>query len=515
VKGWIDECDRSHENCRKLGTSKLPTRVIDVSLDGNDANVCLIVGEEKKVPYAALSYCWGKSNFATTTETLGQYAARLPVSQLPRTIQDAIFCTRGLGIRYLWVDALCILQDSETDKARELSTMSETYQNAYITISAARSSDSKDGFLKEREFASAVRGWPIPYLPFRCQGGEIGTVGLLQLSSTKLRDPISTRGWTLQEHMLSPRLLIYGTLEVYWSCFTKTLPEQETGDYRYTPDDSASRYARGLLLGAHRELHGSIPESDNDKKHPLDRWWEIVEEYSCRALTYPHDKLPALSAIAATFNDSSDKYIAGLWSRWLLQLLAWRSTTPYDAVRLAGVAPSWSWASLAGEVEFLLGSYKLHLGGEKTYTDLVDVVECTTMPKFDFAPYGEITNSRLIMRGHLEPTPWDLRDMAFHGPGLDDKDEFLQQDSPPRMACLDSLRENESANEPLYSMPIFAVTIKNKISYRPDSQCLIGLLLRGTIQKFRRVGVYTLPCTRYDDYRSRLLYYKSEIVELI
>lgn len=488
VKGWVNECDSNHENCPKIGSSKLPTRVIDVSLDGHEGNVCL-VNQEKEVRYAALSYCWGKSNFLTTTKTLEQHMAQLPVSQLPRTIQDAIFCTRRLGIRYLWVDSLCILQDSAMDKARELSTMSETYQNAYITISAALSSDANDGFLQEREFSSAIQGWPVPFLPFRCQDGEIGTVGLLQFSSTNIRDPVSTRGWTFQEHMLSPRLLIYGTLEVYWSCFTQTLPELDESWEKQGA--SASRHARGLLLHARRVLRGPDPESEDDEKYRVERWEELVEEYSCRALTYPRDKLPAFSAIAATFNNSSDKYIAGLWSRWFFRLLIWKSKSPEDAVRLAGVAPTWSWASLAGEVEFLFHP-------TVPYEELVEVIECTTTLKFDFAPYGEIVNSRLIVRGQLELTPADLRDKALRAAST----------SSDELACLDSLREDESANEPLYSMPVFSMPIFSETSYKTGYQT-IGLLLRGTRQKLRRAGVYKIP----NDY----LYLpdKSEIVELI
>ncbi|KAF2181369.1 HET-domain-containing protein, partial [Zopfia rhizophila CBS 207.26] len=354
VNGWLSKCDSKHKQCQMLNPPKLPTRVIDVSIDESQENVRL-VAKDSAARYAALTYCWGKSNFTVTTDTIEECMKRLPIAKMPRIIQDGIICTRRIGIQYLWVDSLCILQDSETDKAYELSRMADYYHKAYLTISAALSCDSNDGFLYEREAASAVPQWPILYLP--------------------IRNPITSRGWTLQEHLLSPRLLIYGTLDVYWSCSTTTLRKDSEFDRFHCNDDGTSVKALGNFK----------------------MWKEIVEEFSCMALTNPHDRLPALSALAMKFNQGTeDIYMAGIWSRWLVRSLAWTSTEPEKSIRQDWVAPCWSWASLDGRVEFLIGSATHR---DDSITELVEVIECSTIPNFDSTRYGEVRTSKLIVRG--------------------------------------------------------------------------------------------------------------------
>lgn len=188
-----------------------------------------------------------------------------------------------------------------------------------------------------------------------------------------------------------------------------------------------------------------------------------MEEYSSRTLTYHYDKLPAPSAIAHTINEPPDRYLARLWYRWLLRLLTWRSTKPESASRHAIIAPSWSWASLAGEFQSILKHPDIHFYGKGRFRDLAEVVECSAAPMFGFVPYGEIINSRLVLIGHLGPTSDALREATFHKPDKHHINPYTggTYDAANRtikVACFDSLLKNVSVDEKLYSLAIISVT---------------------------------------------------------
>src|SRR5579859_4869443 len=111
AKAWIDDCSLNHRLCPKPEDAELPTRLLDVG-ESTDSfqDLRLIIPKGAKGKWIALSYCWGQSNnYVTTTRTLEDHLRQIPFGSLPRTIRDAIRVTRSLGIRYLWVDALCII----------------------------------------------------------------------------------------------------------------------------------------------------------------------------------------------------------------------------------------------------------------------------------------------------------------------------------------------------------------------------------------------------------------------
>jgi hypothetical protein len=212
----------------KSGTAKLPSRVIAVSPTNNPTRPRLFTPNRAVAPYAALTYCWGYDpDCKTTRASLAEYLTALPLAQLPQTILDAITATRELGLAYLWVDALCIVQDDPDDVAAELSSMVDIYRGAYITISAAVADDSRNGFLSDRALTSVIKGASPIYLPYRIGYGSsrrVGTVGLVRNSSRgHVRDPIHSRAWTMQEHLLASRLLVYGSVQRFCVCGTQTL----------------------------------------------------------------------------------------------------------------------------------------------------------------------------------------------------------------------------------------------------------------------------------------------------
>ena len=167
IRSWASLCQQTHLDCRLgMGPDEienetgLPTRVIDVRSDGEDP--FLFVTARKPAPFIALSHCWGGHNKATTTQlNYLSHQNNIPISSLPKTFQDAVQITRALDFRYLWIDSLCIIQDSKKDWMNEAQSMGEVYENAFCTIAAVEARDSRDGcFIKKEKYEDLVS---VPY----------------------------------------------------------------------------------------------------------------------------------------------------------------------------------------------------------------------------------------------------------------------------------------------------------------------------------------------------------------
>ncbi|KAK3949126.1 heterokaryon incompatibility protein-domain-containing protein [Pseudoneurospora amorphoporcata] len=373
-RDWISTCLSSHPRCRLPPSSSnsdafTPTRLLQVSEHGVRLVESSSVGDEAQT-WCALSYVWGGDQpVKTTKKTLAAHYKGIPFDELPRTIQDAVRVCRGLAIRYLWLDALCIIQGDEQDLKRELGKMPEIYLHATITISAAWSTKADDGFLYRRghwyRFCPPVK---LQVLSQTRQGSmsesgeeeeEERRVETMEAYAYETRvwesDPINSRAWTYQEYALSQRALLYRSTLLEWSCRTISdsygllEPTTLTSKAAQQPDSNSE-------LNPFFALSSSRP------------WSEVVGEYSSRHLSFSADKLRALSAIAQVYHRETGKeYLAGLWREDLPLALCWfavpktssRTSTnensnldPEDYPRIlqarpAGYrAPSWSWASI-------------------------------------------------------------------------------------------------------------------------------------------------------------------------
>lgn len=151
IGSLLKTCAGNHEcGPEPVRPNNRPTRLVDLGAPGSNDPVRLANGTTSE-PYVALSYCWGgRQALLTTKQTLEEYHQRIPVSELAQTVQDAISLTRELGIRFLWVDCLCIVQDDKQDKSREIGKMRNVYANSYLTICAGRAQAAVDGFLRPR-----------------------------------------------------------------------------------------------------------------------------------------------------------------------------------------------------------------------------------------------------------------------------------------------------------------------------------------------------------------------------
>ena len=197
--------------------------------------------------YVALSYCWGPLQYTsmrTTTSTIDSWTTATPWGRLPRTIQDAALVIYQLGIRFIWVDALCIVQDDQKDKRREIFQMPRIYGQATLTIDAARAKDAQPGFLENRVATEGPKA--VFQIPFRCDDGEVGSVILLHAEKQFDSEPLDMRARAMQERLLSPRVLEFGTRQTRWICPRKTEGYSDGTVGHYIP--SMERVARKIPI---------------------------------------------------------------------------------------------------------------------------------------------------------------------------------------------------------------------------------------------------------------------------
>lgn len=224
---WMEECEDSHAECAALTSVLLPTRVLQVHAHQDTFTVKLVESTESRQHggYTALSYVWGtKPTLRLLKSTRSALFENITYDALPKTMQDAVRATCALGITNLWIDALCIVQDDDTDKEIELPHMNEYYQHASAVISASGASDAHMGFLTDqpsenttyaktraRTLFTHPKFGAVPYrIPFRTSLG-ITTCVLNTQPALYNHDaePINKRGWTLQESALAKRLLVF------------------------------------------------------------------------------------------------------------------------------------------------------------------------------------------------------------------------------------------------------------------------------------------------------------------
>ena len=273
----------------------------------------------------------------TKTGLIG-FIKRTSLALLPQTIRDAIYTVQTLGFRYLWIDSLCILQDSIEDKLREIGKMDHIYNNSSLTISAACADGCSSGFLAKRDrWRSNMDGQPIP-LPFLCPNGVVGGVSMVRFGDPNSHEPLHSRSWVLQEHLLSPRVLMYGLEQSFWIC--KPGSSVNNGGQTHKPEIAKLEVLKDILQ--RERLEGPYSAQD--------RWTELVQTYSRRRQSVSDDRIHAFRSLASRFQSFvKDEYIAGFWKSWPLGYLLWkRSGKIYH--RPARRYPSWSWLSTGSAV---------------------------------------------------------------------------------------------------------------------------------------------------------------------
>jgi hypothetical protein len=369
---------------------------------------------EPNPKWAALTYVWGgDQEFKATFSNLSTLRDKFEVQRLPHTLQDALTVCKGLNLDYIWVDCLCIIQDDPVDLARELAIMPQIYQQAWVTISASTAKSVHDGFLHHRGYKTLRDQTPVS-LPYMCRDGvNSGTIIIGEASGPSVAEqndnlPIHHRAWTYQERRLSPRILDFTDRNLTFICRTGKRC-QGSGSMLWTSPEA----------GLWKAQQHNIPcLSDQD----LPTWHSVVVGYINRELTFPGDKLKAISALADVYRRSTRKsYIAGLWKESLIHDLCWRFVTPNalsttDALLhrpLDYRAPSWSWAaanmSERHEFEFFPSNYA---GICEVKADaVVRAVFLQQEPRN--TTYGHISSGYLRVEGLVMSKEWYYNQTSF------------------------------------------------------------------------------------------------------
>jgi len=209
----------------------MPTRVLDFGLP--DSPCCqLKIGLDPSDDFTALSYRWGDTLALTTTKaTLQSRMAGIEFNDLPRTLQDAVTVIRKLGLRYIWIDSLCIIQDSVEDWDTESAKMGRVYANAYVNISAGCAANTEAGFLNKKN-PLELRNCEHPNLVEDHGQPKVICPSIPRPDRTLNSDILNSRGWILQERALSKRTVHFGPYEVYWECLLHSATEREPEDFR-------------------------------------------------------------------------------------------------------------------------------------------------------------------------------------------------------------------------------------------------------------------------------------------
>ena len=216
VRRWLGECSTYHGFCPKDVYVPLPTRVIDIG-DATRGPTLYIPTPGTRGRYLALSYCWGKSQPVKLTEArLKTSPVSFPLGTLPRTLRDAIIIASHLGFQYIWIDALCIVQDSfeGCDWEQQSASMNQIYGNASLTIAAAAATSTTEGIFS----FGADQEKPACSLPYKLPDGQFGAVNVeVYGTEESSEESLDSRAWALQESLISPRLLRYGSQQMYVS----------------------------------------------------------------------------------------------------------------------------------------------------------------------------------------------------------------------------------------------------------------------------------------------------------
>ena len=369
LKGWLERCSKWHEghcdrDIRTVDSLPLNLRLIDVN------HRCVVKIAKGEVPdYVALSYMWGsqamKEETGMTPAILLRNNIRVNESgdeetplrkDLPKTLEDAITLTRTLGYRYLWNDALCIIQDNPSEeKIPDLTNMKLIYSSSSLTIAAAAGAHADYGIpgvgvhRRVHQFSEVVHGLRLATM--------FPSFTDLENSSSLLWN---TRGWTFQEKLLSKRLLLFTDYQVYFKCSESIWTEEvnleterlsksvEGRRAKYVWDPGRARHVpdyRALEMQRLYNAHLKIEDEWNYLGGFMD-YASAVEEYSKRQLTDPKDTLFAISGILETLQDVTGRFILGLPKKHFLESLLWYPDIGCVQTHNAAMElPSWAWGS--------------------------------------------------------------------------------------------------------------------------------------------------------------------------
>ncbi|RSL68349.1 hypothetical protein CEP54_002889 [Fusarium duplospermum] len=418
----LTECKTKHDICRMdtnktlseaeiLDKTDLPTRLLEIS-SPNANNIRLVevtklpistLDEIAKAGFVTLSYCWGGDQPVKLTKKTAQELHKgIAASSLPKTLQDAVKHTSALGMKYIWIDALCIPQDDDLEKGLEIARLPSYYRNNTATVVAASAESCTSGFLGRAKPQFLAGPFEIAMKTPKGMGS------VLFYTTLEPPQPTTFRAWTLQESLLSRRLLIFGPDRLIWCCLAAN---SGCGG----PDATMTT----RIMGFPQSLVSNVyPVTVLETLPALQQWDMVILNYTRRRLTNSSDKLLAIAAAAEAIHATSRRreqqdsiYLAGLMTvvdspDFVSNALGWLTADPTAASRIQTyTAPSWSWACIDGQIfsdpsYSGLGTWRAKWGIQHRFR-LIHHEVALVLPQ---APYGAVSSGFLKIKGPV----WSL-----------------------------------------------------------------------------------------------------------
>ncbi|KAI0157328.1 heterokaryon incompatibility protein-domain-containing protein [Xylariaceae sp. FL1272] len=523
IHDWVTDCLQNHTFCQQIETSRqrfTPDRLIQLeSPDG----IFLSVDHPDTVDYLALSYCWGgKQIFSTTHDNFVNHHTHIPWAMVPDTFRQAIKITHQLGYKYIWIDALCVIQGDIEDFTNQCKKMGDIYTNAVMVISADSGHSVHTGFLAPRENASIMvrippwkRGRPKEInrtFSFDVKHSshirpvsdglrtrisyEVDQVFVRPqfMNSKGYRDdhdsfwsaPTFDRGWCFQEQRLASRILHFNEHEMYWECGSRTTCECGTLEETQDSGDEGP-----ILLARHLNGASRAPNA-------IQFWWSMIEEFSSRKFTVATDRLPALSGLAHKMqNTRLGKYYAGLWEHDLLTSLLWQTDSEgYDQgfPSKTYVGPTWSWISIMeGRIR------RPRFLNKRKITSKIERIEY--YPSSNDA-FGAISSASISLTGDTKSVALQLTLQAYFGDDQRQSAKLRFDDSSLANIHLDlPMEHDQDASCAPHAIEVLCLIISHSIIVMQTRQLYHwqGLVLaRSTKQTgaFERIGIFGIEGKR-------------------
>ncbi|KAI1804121.1 HET-domain-containing protein [Daldinia bambusicola] len=532
IREWDSSCQTKHKYCNLnrrhrvasgLGANTFfPSRVIDVekadigivSLRDRAEVLALFGSKNDNYPvYWTLSHRWGETNamprLLKETERGLREGVKLdelpPINRTWPAFRDAALLVKRLGYRYLWIDSLCIFQDSEIEWQREAGMMVDIYRHSYCNISAIFSSHdpANTGLFRKRGLSCRL------FYPFLINEDNDKPSWLWYLPSWENEvgnAPLKSRGWVVQERFLSTRTIYFAEHQILWECLEAT-------DYEVQLSSKVLKQAIALVTRDRTESYENDPKSylyaSNIKmpKELYNEWDRVVNYYMSCGLTKESDRIIAISGIAKAFHEATgDTYLAGLWKSRLEQELLWCIFRRGEyRIQCHGHTPSWSWISLTEGV--LNPRVRLQLSHDR-YTSCIKLIEERIVPNSpDGDSFGLLQSAELEIectRLYLQLGSETNEDETTVGVYYD------EARSRPLEIYYDIPDSRDRSKGGSLIHTFIPIAIENSIYHRINS--VHGLIVeREANNKYKRVGC--LQC-RWDTcyYDEELLSEKSHII---
>ncbi|KAJ3522876.1 hypothetical protein NM208_g12679 [Fusarium decemcellulare] len=392
---WSTSCEKSHPMCKTAFSSAFyPKRLIEI-IDGERAK--LVSPNQKPGHYVAFSHCWGQAHYTTTLLSSNMHALsqNIRVKTLPKSYQEAIGFCRKLGLRFIWIDSLCIMQDSNDDWKQQAPQMHQVYGNAFLNICAATAADSSGTSFTGRD-ARLLK-------PLRVEPEWVGhsnePFGLIfdRFEDDIVSCPLRSRAWVFQEWYLSNRSLILARGQLWWHCRERIASES-------FPVPFGRKGNQDIRRDWHNQARGTKLQDPVARQGINWHSWRLhLENYAQTRLTRESDRLIAFSGIVQKIAIDNgvhieSQYLAGLWRSHCPRALCWfrdPQNQPQVGATLRSSeykAPSWTWASLGGPFE-------LHYG-DMTFGTECGIVEDARV-HYENHIAGTVKGGVIKIRGHL------------------------------------------------------------------------------------------------------------------